>query len=131
MSGDAGVQGVFAGGRPMSMGRDKYALAKLGYAAYGATTDFKNYQGLPMPTWDALPQGIKDAWFAASQAIAQDAMPASDPAVALGRLDAASFAAMAAHPAPVESEADVLRRAGVEVGTTMRVVDVTARRGAR
>lgn len=26
-------------------------LAKKAYLAYGQTTDFKNYQGLPMPEW--------------------------------------------------------------------------------
>jgi len=42
--------------------------AKIAYAAYGATTDHKNYQGLPMPEWDALSDTIKAAWIAAATA---------------------------------------------------------------
>lgn len=36
--------------------------AKSAYKAYGASTNFKNYQGLPMPEWDALPEAIQIAW---------------------------------------------------------------------
>jgi len=32
------------------------------YDAYGAVTDHKNYQGLPMPTWDNLTDKIRAAW---------------------------------------------------------------------
>jgi hypothetical protein len=42
-------------------------LARGAYDAYGAVTDHKNYQGLPMPTWDALPDKIRQAWLAAAQ----------------------------------------------------------------
>lgn len=41
-------------------------LAMGAYNAYGETTDFKNYQGLPMPPWDALPEAIQNAWIAAA-----------------------------------------------------------------
>lgn len=41
------------------------------YEAYGKVTDFKNYQGLPMPTWDALPPKIKEAWVAATDCVAE------------------------------------------------------------
>ena len=37
-------------------------LAKSAYHAYGGVTDHKNYQGLPMPEWDALPPKIQEAW---------------------------------------------------------------------
>lgn len=37
------------------------------YRAYGQTTGFKNYQGLPMPEWEALPVAIQQAWIAAAQ----------------------------------------------------------------
>ena len=37
------------------------------YDAYGATTDHKNYQGLPMPAWSDLPPKIQDAWRAAAR----------------------------------------------------------------
>lgn len=42
--------------------------AKVAYRAYGATTDFKNFQGNPMPEWDALPEKIRTAWVAAAKA---------------------------------------------------------------
>lgn len=32
------------------------------YIAYGATTDHKNYQGLPMPAWADLTDKIREAW---------------------------------------------------------------------
>lgn len=45
------------------------AIAKIGYRAYGETTEYKNYQGLPMPTWEELPPRIQQAWIAASSAV--------------------------------------------------------------
>lgn len=36
--------------------------AKEAYDAYGAVTDHKNYQGLPMPEWEALTDKIRAAW---------------------------------------------------------------------
>jgi len=53
---------------------EELELAKIGYQAYGQLTDFKNYQGLPMPTWDDLPERIQNAWMAAATAIAKDAI---------------------------------------------------------
>lgn len=44
--------------------------AKAAYRAYGQTTDFKNFQGNPMPEWDALPEKIREAWVNASKAAA-------------------------------------------------------------
>ena len=41
-------------------------LAENMYAAYGKTTDYKNFRGDPMPTWEELPEPQKTAWFAAS-----------------------------------------------------------------
>lgn len=32
------------------------------YAIYGTVTDFKNYQGNPMPEWKDLPANIQLAW---------------------------------------------------------------------
>ncbi len=46
--------------------QDTEMLAEAAYDAYGATTDHKNYQGLPMPKWDDLPEKIRAAWFAAA-----------------------------------------------------------------
>lgn len=48
---------------------DLTELAKLGYRAYGETTDFKNYQGNPMPEWEDLGEKIRSAWVAATAAI--------------------------------------------------------------
>lgn len=42
-------------------------LARGAYDAYGAVTDHKNYQGLPMPTWEDLPEKIRTAWCAAAK----------------------------------------------------------------
>lgn len=47
-------------------------LAQLAYQAYGEQTDFKNYQGNPMPAWDDLGDAIQDAWLAAADAVAED-----------------------------------------------------------
>lgn len=44
-------------------------MAKLAYAAYGQATGNKNFQGNPMPTWDALGETIQGAWIAASTAV--------------------------------------------------------------
>lgn len=46
-------------------------LAKIGYQAYGDKADWKNYQGLPMPAWDDLPENIKIYWQAAVKAIVE------------------------------------------------------------
>lgn len=35
---------------------------RLAYAAYGSSTDNKNYQGHPMPDWYDLPEKIQAAW---------------------------------------------------------------------
>ena len=40
-------------------------LAREAYARYAAVTDNKNYQGLPMPEFDALSDTIRRAWEAA------------------------------------------------------------------
>lgn len=43
--------------------------ARRAYAAYGAMTGGKNYQGLPMPSWDELGDVIQRAWIAAANAV--------------------------------------------------------------
>lgn len=45
--------------------REQAPLAKLAYEAYGKVTDGKNYQGLPMPSWEDLTDKIREAWDAA------------------------------------------------------------------
>lgn len=32
------------------------------YQVYGDMVDFKNFQGNPMPEWEALPPKIQEAW---------------------------------------------------------------------
>lgn len=44
------------------------------YNVYGSVTDFKNFQGNPMPEWNALPDKIKLAW----EAVADAKPPALD-----------------------------------------------------
>lgn len=46
---------------------DQKALAKQAYYGYGSVTDFKNYQGLPMPEWEQLTDKIQQAWMAAAR----------------------------------------------------------------
>ncbi len=53
-------------------------LGRTAYAAYGKTTDNKNYQGNEMPAFDDLPENIKTAWENAAAAVA----------AAVGRADA-------------------------------------------
>lgn len=37
------------------------------YGAYAEVTDWKNYQGNPMPQWEELPDKTQEAWIAASK----------------------------------------------------------------
>jgi hypothetical protein len=59
---------------------DQIVMAKLAYAAYGQTTDFKNYQGNPMPNWEDLGDTIQAAWMSAANAVAGylEGPPAAD-----------------------------------------------------
>lgn len=41
-------------------------LGRFAYKHYGAKTNYLNYQGLPMPTWEDLPEQIQGAWIAAA-----------------------------------------------------------------
>ncbi len=44
-------------------------LARVAYHAYGEHTDFKNFQGNPMPKWEELPDRIRGAWRQAAAAV--------------------------------------------------------------
>jgi hypothetical protein len=46
-------------------------LARVAYDAYGDVTDHLNYQGLPMPEFDALGDKIQQAWWAAAAKMSQ------------------------------------------------------------
>ena len=61
---------------------EELELAKIAYQAYGKTTDFKNYQGLPMPEWESLPEKIQQAWIAAAVAVARIAIQKSTKSLA-------------------------------------------------
>lgn len=45
------------------------AVAIYGYKAYGESVDFKNFQGFLMPQWGDLTVSVRNAWFAAVDAI--------------------------------------------------------------
>lgn len=45
--------------------------ARAAYHAYGAVTSWRNFRGEPMPPWQALPDSIKGAWEAATEATRQ------------------------------------------------------------
>lgn len=51
---------------------ERIGLAKTAYEAYGISTGGKNYQGLPMPSWDDLGEPIRTAWVAATTAVARE-----------------------------------------------------------
>lgn len=54
----------------VDMGPGDYTeIAKAGYNDYGEYVGWKNYAGLPMPTWDTLPEKIQGAWKAAAKKI--------------------------------------------------------------
>lgn len=42
-------------------------IAENAYSHYGAVTDFKNFQGNPMPKFSDLPDTIKKAWHDAAR----------------------------------------------------------------
>jgi hypothetical protein len=48
---------------------EKLPLAQKAYAAYGRSTGFKNYQGNPMPEWEALPVAVQTAWKKAAEEV--------------------------------------------------------------
>jgi len=45
----------------------KARFANAAYEAYGNFAHWKNYQGLPMPHFDQLPEPIQGAWGAAAE----------------------------------------------------------------
>lgn len=48
---------------------DLTSLARFGYQAYASASGGKNFQGNPMPTWDELPETIRDYWRAAARVL--------------------------------------------------------------
>ena len=53
---------------------------RIGYEAYARFTGGKTFDGRTMPTWDALPERIRDAWAVAASAViaAHKGMPSAD-----------------------------------------------------
>jgi hypothetical protein len=56
----------------MAVDTDWKKYAESAYNAYGRFTDFKNFQGNPMPKWEDLPERIQGAWVAAVQQVFKD-----------------------------------------------------------
>jgi hypothetical protein len=46
---------------------------RTAYEAYAEVTSWKNWQGLPMPAWEDLPELIRRAWSEAAQAVREAA----------------------------------------------------------
>ncbi len=46
-------------------------LARVAYEAYAADSDWKNYQGNPMPQWQDLPENIRQHWRAAIKKVTE------------------------------------------------------------
>ena len=58
------------------------SLGKTGYEAYAQSTGGKTFDGRDMPLWDDLPSRVKDAWNAATVAVAREvyaSMAAAEP----------------------------------------------------
>jgi hypothetical protein len=56
------------------------SVGRTGYEAYAAHTGGKTFDGRDMPSWDALPDRIRNAWGAAALAIiAHQQAPDTDP----------------------------------------------------
>lgn len=49
------------------MAIDPDVLARKAYQAYGDSTDWFNFLGEPMPSWEDLPIDIRQAWRAAAE----------------------------------------------------------------
>lgn len=88
---------------------DEFVFAKQAYLAYGEVTDFKNFQGEPMPKFEELPERIQNAWKAAAASLIPDTEE-----VATVNIDAVSMLQRAiplmgylAHQAPQGAGPDV------------------------
>jgi hypothetical protein len=46
-------------------------LAKVAYAAYGESTNYRTHDDRPMPDWAELGDSVQQAWIAAAAAVAQ------------------------------------------------------------
>ncbi|MBP5976004.1 hypothetical protein HW132_25525 [Brasilonema sp. CT11] len=53
-------------------------LAQVGYEAYCNAANGKDFDGLPMPSWDELPDCAKHYWLITANAILSHAMEAND-----------------------------------------------------
>lgn len=51
---------------------DDYLYARIGYDGYAKSTDGKTFDGRDMPGWDDLPERIRDAWKAATDAVLKE-----------------------------------------------------------
>jgi hypothetical protein len=53
---------------------DDYLYARMGYDAYALSTGGKTFDGRSMPSWDDLPERIRDAWRAATDAVLKEGL---------------------------------------------------------
>ncbi|GAA4002047.1 hypothetical protein GCM10022631_10830 [Deinococcus rubellus] len=54
-------------------------FAKEGYEAYAKQTGGKTFDGRDMPTWEQLPENIKDAWSAGAEYVLEHARNQLEP----------------------------------------------------
>ena len=58
--------------------------AQIAYEAYADHQGWKNFQGNPIPPWDAVRRDIKASWVAAVYAVLAAGVPPADPADGTG-----------------------------------------------
>lgn len=70
------------------------------YATYCASSDGKNYQGLPCPEWDALTEAVRGHWYTVALRVCEMATRANrDGALGkTGNADAAIYMALTEPP---------------------------------
>lgn len=54
--------------RSIEAGRERVALGRVAFNAYGDAVHWKTYNGQDMRQWDQVPQPLRDAWIAAATA---------------------------------------------------------------
>lgn len=59
---------------------EETVMAQLAWAAYAQSTNFKAFDGSPLPPWSGMKPAIQTAWIAAAKAVASylQGPPAAD-----------------------------------------------------
>lgn len=90
------------------------SLGKIGSDAYNAARGGLTHDGQPIPAWDALPEGIRAAWEANAQAVAEYVQ---DAAERQARRDAAEILRdVAGRYGALDPEMTLLRTLAAEFG---------------